>query len=362
MNRRAWAIRKIEACRIVFLCSVLLLTGCGVDEELSNLVETAIETEIATVTEMTVTDDISYTLERISYTEESKIDLQLSKMTGENILWERIWKDLYLTELPPYSELVELDDRLYIEVYGMLYGVSTETGKDIFEAVRVGVGERPLIDEDGAIYCVGFYGPFATKIEADGTVSWTIDYLDDYYWPWDLRIEGNYAYIECSQMNETSINLLQVDKMSGIIGNAYWADRDSVIFEKVTASSTLTDYPVTHVLDDNKFTGWVEGKSGDGIGESIVFEHYKAQEISKMVISNGYHKSQELYKANNRVKDLEIHLSSSEVIKYRLADVMEAVEILFDERIVTDRVEIIIKSVYPGSTYSDTVITGIRFY
>lgn len=163
-------------------------------------------------------------------------------------------------------------------------------------------------------------------------------------------------------MNDTAINLLQVNRWDARVGNAYWADQDSVIFEKVTASSTLTDYPITHILDDDKSTAWVEGKSGDGIGESIVFEHYKGLEISKMVISNGYHKSLDLYQANNRVKELEIRLPSGGFIKYTCPDLMEEIVIPFEGLIETDSLEVIIKSVYPGTTYSDTVITGISFY
>ena len=186
--------------------------------------------------------------------------------------------------------------------------------------------------------------------------------MEDYYWPWNPTIKGNYLYIDCEQMNEGDTNILQLNKMTGEIGNAYWNEYDSLIFETVTASSTLEGYPLANVLDANKATAWVEGKRGDGIGESIVFEHYKPLELSKIVIFNGYHKSDVLYKANNRVKDLEIRLSSGGFIKYTCPDVMEAIEIPIEGLTETDRVEFIIKSIYPGTTYKDTVITGISFY
>jgi len=368
------------------ICSLLLMTGCTVSNEQEALVETdleqgeiAIEENVNTIESGTeskvedvpdvievadeeVKDESPYILYDVSYPEEAKIDLHLMKMVGTEVLWKRTWKDIYLTELSPYSELVETDGRLYLEVFGSLYGLSAETGADVFDPVLVGAGERPVVDEDGAVYYVGYYGPFATKVAKDGTVLWQIDYLDDFYWPWELKAAGDYLYITCDQMEDTAINLLQVDKMTGTIRNGYWTERDSVIFETVKASSTLEGYPATYVLDNDKSTAWVEGLVGDGSGESIVFEHHKPQKVSKIVLLNGYHKTADLYKANNRVKDMDIIFSNGQVIHYSCADARLPIEIEFEAPIETDHIEIVIRSVYLGAIYDDTAITGIEFY
>lgn len=364
-------IKKTTGLTIILLCSLWILTGCTTNQEVPVSSDTDLEEvvldvdqEIEVVTPAKASEDnqISYKLETVNYPEAAAIDLYLKKMDASGILWERSWKDLRLTELSPYSELVESKERLYIEVYGMLYVLSIETGENIFEPVRVGAGEYPVIDEDGSIYCIGYYDPFATKIGVDGKVMWQIDHLDGYYWPWQMKLDGDFLYIDCEPMEETSNNLLQIDNMTGEINHTYWAEQGNVIFESVTASSTLAGYPVGHVLDSNKSTGWVEGKTDDGIGESIVFEHHKPLELSKIVISNGYHKSPALYKANNRIKDLEINLSSGAFIKYTCPDDMTPIEIPLEGLTETDRIEFVIKSVYPGTTYRDTVITGISFY
>ncbi len=79
------------------------------------------------------------------------------------------------------------------------------------------------------------------------------------------------------------------------------------------ASSTLSSktpgrYAVCNLFDNNLATAWVEGATGNGAGEYIIIakENGFNQNKINLTIKNGYQKSDYLYKANNRVKQLQV--------------------------------------------------------
>ena len=85
---------------------------------------------------------------------------------------------------------------------------------------------------------------------------------------------------------------------------------------KVKSSSTLAaekgiTYTATKANDLNYQTAWIEGKDDEGIGEYI--EYYfknKSPRITKIIISNGYVKSGETWKNNNRIKKLKLIINN----------------------------------------------------
>jgi hypothetical protein len=243
-----------------------------------------------------------------------------------------------------------------------LYVIDEETGDEVFQPLMVGAGQKPHVDSEGNIYCLGYYGPFATKVLANGDLAWQLDYLEDYYWPSDFYFDGPFMYISCEPDGGAWVNTLQVDKETGQVSNAYWQEPGMILFERVLASSQLDQYPITNVIDYDGKTGWVAGGTASGIGESITFRHHEAKTISKIVILNGYHKSKDLYYANNRPETLEIEFSDGKVISYTCEDVMKPLEITLDRPIDTQSLEIRVKSVKKGSKYDDTVISGIYLY
>lgn len=159
--------------------------------------------------------EATYELNYRSYDEEAKIDVILRRVEGHKIIWDKVWSDIMLTELSPYSELVQRDDKLYIEVSGKLYVINQADGRQVFEPVRVGSGEKPVIDEEGNIYYVGFYDPFASKVSASGEIVWQINHLEAYYWPYNLRIEGQSLLIDCEKTDDTSVYDLKISKNTG---------------------------------------------------------------------------------------------------------------------------------------------------
>lgn len=143
------------------------------------------------------------------------------------------------------------------------------------------------------------------------------------------------------------------------------------VFEKsnivrVSAGSSLSEYDMTHsperVMDGDLLTAWVEGANGQGIGENITFYFDDEYMISGLRINAGYQKSTSLYEKNSRPADILLSFSDGNSQKYVLQDINGMQEIVFEIPVVTDYINIIIESVYPGSKYEDTAISELSIY
>jgi len=145
----------------------------------------------------------------------------------------------------------------------------------------------------------------------------------------------------------------------------------------VTASSTLTDRYHTYApegvrtcygpygLWNKNAVPWVEGATGDGIGEKIEFDvtnRWAADHGSQLTILNGYVNPEKphLFKENNRVKKalVETNTGFSQVVEFR--DVVEFTPVDLPKG--TTHVTITIQEVYPGSKYHDTCISALEVY
>ena len=140
----------------------------------------------------------------------------------------------------------------------------------------------------------------------------------------------------------------------------------------VKASSSLHPdkgkvYRAENANDISYKTAWVEGKEDEGIGEYL--EYYfknSSPRVTKIIISNGYMKSESAWKNNNRVKKLKLYVNGK----------FYGVKNLEDSR--TDQVfdigtfgrnkngsELILRfeilEVYKGEKFNDTAITEIYF-
>ena len=149
-------------------------------------------------------------------------------------------------------------------------------------------------------------------------------------------------------------------------------DNDHII--EINASSTLVERSVTHypkrVVDGDIATAWSEGASGTGIGESISFKMDRACKITGMELWNGYRKSEEAYKKNSRPSKIEVIFGdgTSRIIQlddrvnseYFSAATGEV--IYFDEPVYTDELTIVIRDVYKGEKYEDTLISKLFLF
>ena len=138
-------------------------------------------------------------------------------------------------------------------------------------------------------------------------------------------------------------------------------------WDNVEASSYLAhkskNYKVENVIDDNTSTSWVEGVSGDGIGQYIMFSSENTFSIDKIDIINGLSKSEKTYKNNNRIKKVTIEFSDGSKQVHELEDNNMDYQTIGVGNISTNSVKIIIEEVYTnGRVYQDTCISEVAIY
>ena len=137
---------------------------------------------------------------------------------------------------------------------------------------------------------------------------------------------------------------------------------------KIKASSSLGDsYKAEFANDLSYKTAWVEGKKDEGIGEYLEY-YFKndSPRITEIIISNGYMKSEETWKNNNRVKKLKLYVNGVPFgilnLKDSRTDQYFEIGTLGHNKNRTDLIlKFEILEVYKGSKYNDTAITEIYF-
>lgn len=150
--------------------------------------------------------------------------------------------------------------------------------------------------------------------------------------------------------------------------------------DTLSASSELKankeiSYDAKNAHDLSYKTAWIEGVDGYGIGEKLTY-HFPPQNprITKIIIVNGYVKSEKTWRENSRVKKLKMYLDGKPYAIMNLEDSRNEQEFEVDPIGESQREnwdELLTKSwwtmdfeileVYKGDKYADTAITEIYF-
>jgi hypothetical protein len=194
-----------------------------------------------------------------------------------------------------------------------------------------------------------------------------------------FRVEGEWYYIV--QYGDF-IDFLPVDYENkqgiGIYKSEYYpGEGEQSILSEVSSSSYLTEtisgkrieYNPSN-LQKNVFSAfpgflylntssipWVEGVENDGVHEILNLSFNTKQ--SEILILNGYFdpKRLDLYFKNNRMKEVLITFPDGTNMKYLFRDKLGFQLVQFPHSV--SRINIEILSVYYGSRYNDTAVTGI---
>jgi hypothetical protein len=156
-------------------------------------------------------------------------------------------------------------------------------------------------------------------------------------------------------------------------GGRYSSTGDHWQFEltdfKVTASSSLKgdQYKPDNV---NKWSGevdpnscWAEGVTGNGEGEWLELNATVPVLLDTLEITNGLATSDALFRANNRIKKIDLSVNGAEPVAVQLPDQMDPFKIKLPEsKDVVRTIRLTIREVYPGTKYQDTCITRIRLF
>jgi len=154
-------------------------------------------------------------------------------------------------------------------------------------------------------------------------------------------------------------------------GGQYLSIGDRWQFEltdfKVSASSTLAGgkYSPDNV---NKSSGdvdldscWAEGVAGNGEGEWLEISAKVPVLLDTLQITNGLTVSDALFRANNRIKKLDLSVNGGAPVTVQLPDQMDPFDIKLPEtKAVVRTIRLTVREVYPGTKYQDTCVTRIR--
>ena len=150
---------------------------------------------------------------------------------------------------------------------------------------------------------------------------------------------------------------------TGVTGNPRWIETLFFQPEVFTASSFLVEGAVSYAANNLGHPAtrqpWVEGVSGNGIGQEIAFD----RSLESFWISIGFvsYVRPELYHLNGRPKlqrVLNVDTGAETVV--RLKDTPNPQHVLLDDP--AQNVRITIEEVYPGTRWEDTVVNFIAFY
>jgi hypothetical protein len=125
-------------------------------------------------------------------------------------------------------------------------------------------------------------------------------------------------------------------------------------------------YSADNAYDWNLSTAWVPKSQNDGVGEWLEYTYgkFSGQEtITSLIVFNGYRKSQALWKANARVRDMRVLVNGKPYATVHLQDAynyqtVPLGKIPLQAKKTVLRFEIL--SVYKGSKYRDVAISELE--
>lgn len=198
----------------------------------------------------------------------------------------------------------------------------------------------------------------------------------------DLSTEGEKAFIKELQSQEAK----GMDSVDGkdnywdIIGMEQCSFYCACGLGELSASSELKpqhgiSYRAANAHDLSYRTAWVEGVPGYGIGEYLTYRFPPENpRITKVIVINGYIKSDKAWRENSRVKKLKMYVNGEPYAMLNLRDSKQEQIFEVDPIGHGDRKDIKklkemsdsvlkfeIADVYPGEKYDDTAISQIYF-
>ena len=186
----------------------------------------------------------------------------------------------------------------------------------------------------------------------------------------DLKESDQQILMECDEA---------IDDYWDIIGyGCSWycgGGLDTLSATSCLKSQNNISYEAKNAHDLSYKTAWVEGVEGYGIGEKLIY-HFPPENprITKVIIVNGYVKSEKVWRENSRVKKLKMYIDNEPLAILKLEDSRNEQSCDFEpignsNRDNWDEMKLDpwwtmtfeILEVYPGEKYDDTAITEIYF-
>ncbi|OON98266.1 MAG: hypothetical protein ATN35_05620 [Epulopiscium sp. Nele67-Bin004] len=172
----------------------------------------------------------------------------------------------------------------------------------------------------------------------------------------EMKILANYVSIN----NPTIREYTAEHWYSVMTDRAFGIEPSSIVASSQLADEGNHNYSPYKTQDWDDSTAWVEGVSGDGVGEWILFNLQPNTEIRAFIMTNGLTTNENLYLANNRIKKARLDFSDGSSCILNFADnELDPQGINWENPVVTDYVKVTILETYAGTKYNDTCISKV---
>lgn len=311
-----------------------------------------------------------------SANEDASVDVSLIAYKNNQELWVKTFPRFYMTELDQVSKTLTRKNNIYVIINNIVYKIDITNGDIIYEFEGAGASNSLILDDEDNLYFTGYYGPFLTCLNKDGTKKWQVDDMKNFFWPYEIFFDDDLIFVKCDHSDENNPqNLLSFYKKTGKLNmqyqiENYFSNASKIKFDTLIASSTLQSntnrYNVSNLIDNNSATAWVEGKASYGINEYVEFSSTKPKYFQNIIIKPGYLKTFDTYTQNGVPKKIQIIIDDGKVqgrtISFPNTYFNNDILITFPQKIKANKVKFIIKDVIKGSKYEDTCISEISFY
>ena len=129
--------------------------------------------------------------------------------------------------------------------------------------------------------------------------------------------------------------------------------------DSALASQSGNSYGPANLFDGDRGTAWCEGVPGAGEGQIVALFIENGVPFDRLLIWNGYQKSETSFQRNGRVKRITVSTGDGSEKSFRLPDTTKQIAVNLGEMAVRNEVYVEIREVYPGSRYQDTCISGL---
>ena len=285
------------------------------------------------------------------------------------------------------AQIVALRDTgTTVYVWGTLYHNVPDFNATQIQVIRLEVPEAPeppeITEEPvegwiGTIVKLPIFTQFDTYFERNDGERFGIEAMDvdptirqqieDYRWTGALVQVWGRLVTHILDFEGRQIQVERIEAMSGPEQDS----RNLAFFATASASSAFPSdrwgtYHAWSAIDGRLDSPWVEGVAGPGFGEWIMLIFPGAVEVWAIGLDVGYDRDDDIFYANNRIKQATFIFSNGEQITLDFSDT-RGVQMVHLARapgpnIETTYVQVVIEEVYPGSRYDDTCLGEIEVW
>jgi tetratricopeptide (TPR) repeat protein len=161
-------------------------------------------------------------------------------------------------------------------------------------------------------------------------------------------------------LSQKNVRVAEVDLVKFRMGSFYidqkgyfYSESTPVLVERV--NGTLVKHGLANLFDKRPAIAWVPINAQNALINIQLYVEYKVDGVE---ITNGYAKSESLFKKNSRVKTLSLIFSDGSERRINLKDTMTPQYVAIDKNTKLLRFQVV--DVYKGEQYQDLCISELR--